>query len=709
MERLEHDRPDGATETMSTWLPALPALLVVAVLVLIPGAAMTYAAGARGVVAWGVAPGLSMTALSVGACLAPVLHLAWAPGLYVASAAVGVALTAGAGLGARRSRGWPGWPGGPRRPGRDRRRRPRRPATPRSPGHGATHDPVRSRWFAAAGCVVGTGLVLAAVLPAVGTPGELVDSTDAVAHLNRIRQFLDTGVFSSLGTVSGPAYPSAFHDIAGTLAQVVPSLAEGPAIVATANLTAIGAAAIVWPLGFVALTRVTLGRSGVTLVAAGVLSAALTTFPYILMGWGVLWPNLLGATMLPGVLGPTLVACGVVGPVPGLPRPLAAVLTAAALPGLTFAHPNALVSLLLIVVLAVATRLTLLARTDNGARGRRARLRLGALVALVVGGLLLAPRLSRQVADTASYDWGAHEALTVSLRDSALLALQEGAPPWGLLLLVAVGALVCARRDRLRWVLVTWVALVLLFVMAATGRPGWGSIVTGYWYNDKVRLAALLALPCLLLAVVGVVAVARALGRLLTSFTPANSGRRRAPWGLTLSAGAGAMALALLLTTGANHDRVGELVNRYYFPRETTHVLLTPGEDADLAALAALIPPDVVTADVPANGSALLYAFHDRPVLFTSLLLDPDPDHALIGLHLKEAATRDDVCDALRRDNVQYAVTGPVRYWLSLSDRTTGMAALGGTPGFAQVGASGRYRLYRIQACGFDPAWLPAA
>jgi len=675
--------PDGVIQTMSTWLPALPALLVVVALVLLPGAAMAYAAGARGLVAWGLAPGLSMTALTIGTGLAPVLHLTWTPGLSAAVTALAVAFAAGAGQAARRWRG--------------------RPA-PR----GATSDPVRSRWFAAGACTVGVGLVLSAVLPAIGRPGELVDSTDAVAHLNRIRQFLDTGVFSSLGSASGPAYPSAFHDIAGTVALIVPSLAQGSMVVDAANLTAVAAAAVVWPVGFVALARVTLGRSGVTLVAAGVMSAALTTFPYILMGWGVLWPNLLGAAILPGVLAPTLVAVGVVGPVPGLPRPLAGVLAAATLPGLTLAHPNGLVSLVLIAVLAVATRLALLWRTQAGVTRRRARTRLMILVALVVGGPLLAPRLSRQIADTASYDWDAHDALTSSLRDSALLALQEGAPPWGLLVLVALGAVVCARRARLRWVLVTWAALVLLFVVAATGRPGWGSLVTGYWYNDKVRVAALLALPSALLGVVGVVAIARSLARLLRSFTPPAIGRRRAPWGLALSSGAGALALALLLTTGANHDRVGELVNRYYYPREPSHVLLTPGEDADLAALAALIPPGVVTADVPANGSAILYAFHDRPVLFTSLLLDPDPDHALIGLHLKEAATRNDVCDALRRDNVQYAVTGPVHYWLSLSDRTSGMAALGGTPGFTEIGASGRYRLYRIHACGFDPSWLAA-
>ena len=644
---------------MTEWLPALPALLVVVALVLLPGTAMAYAAGARGVVAWGVGPGLSMTALGLAATLAPVMHLTWTPWLYAAATGVGVLLAVVVG--------------------------PARAPAPVDPSPAQTRD--ARAGSPSAGALVGTGLVLVAALPGIGRPDELVDSTDAVAHLNRIRQFLDSGVFSSLGSATGPAYPSAFHDVAGTLAQLVPGLAQGSTLVEAANLTALGAAAVVWPVGVVALTRLTLGRSGVALVAAGLLSAAFTVFPYVLMGWGVLWPNLLGATLLPGVLGPALVACGVLPAAPGVHRRLAAVLAVAVLPGLTMAHPNALVSLLLVLVLALGTRLALLWRHAPGVAGRRAGVRLAVLVVVVVAGLLAAPRLSRQVADTASYDWGAHEGVWSSLRDSAFLALQEGTPAWGLLLLIAAGALVCARRARLRWVLVTWVATVLLFLVAATGRPGWGSLVTGYWYNDKVRLAALVALPAVLMATAGVMAVARTLARALRAFSPPPLDRRRTPWGLGLASGAGAVTLALVVTLGANHDRVSELVDRYYHPSQSTHVLLTPAENGDLAALAALIPPGVVTADVPANGSALLYAFHGRPVLFTSLLLDPDPDHALIGLHLKEAATRTDVCDALRRDNVQYAVTGPVRYWLSLSERTSGH---GRPRGHAGVRGGGR-------------------
>jgi hypothetical protein len=668
---------------VSEWLSALPPLVLCVSIVLVPGVTLAYAAGLRGVSAWGVAPSLGTTLLAGTAVLAPLMHLPWAPWLLVAATGAWALVAYLVGFAAR--------PRG------------------RVPIGYAARDSERTSWFALAGVGLGSVLVLLAVLPGIHLPGEMVQSTDAVAHLNRIRRFLDTEVFSSLGSPGQSAYPSAFHDVAASLAQVVPVLTDGRGIVVAANLTAVAAAAVFWPLGVVALVRVALGRSAVLLLAGGLVSAAFTSFPYVLMGWGVLWPNLLGTALLPGVLGPALVAVGCVAPVPGLPRRLAAVVTVAAVPGLALAHPNALVSLALFVVLAVGTRFALEWRRRGGLDARRAAVRLGVLALVVVLGLLVVPQLSRQVADTASYDWGAHDSLGPTLRDSALLGLQVGPLPWGLIVVMAFGFVSCLRRVRLRWVAVTWLACVLLFAVAATGRPGWGSLVTGYWYNDKVRIAALGVVPATLLAVLGTHTLARLLTKLLMAFSPPPTDRARRPWALGATAGAGALLLVATVTGGATHDQAGDIVDRYYHPDEPYQVLLTDDDDAALGQLARLIPRDVVTADVPANGSAFLYAFHGRPVLFESLLLDPDPDHALIGDHLRDAASRPDVCDALRRDGVEYAVTGPERYWLNLFTRTSGIAKLEEAPGFQQVASAGRYKLFRIRACGFDPDWLPPA
>lgn len=654
---------------MSEWLQALPAFLVVVGLVLLPGLGMAYAVGLRGLLAGGAAPALGMTVLASSPVATQLLGLSWGPDLLLAWVAGWVLLAVGVGLLLRR------WRPVPR-----------------------TAEPRRTAVLSVAGVGLGVLAVLTAVLPAIRTPGELVDSTDAVAHLNRIRSLLDSGNFSSL---ADSFYPSGFHDVAGTSMQVLSHLD----IVEATNLTALTAAAVIWPLGCVSLARHVLGRSPVVLLGAGLASAAVTTFPFMLLGWGVLWPNLLATAMLPGVLAPALVATRTVRPTPGTSRPVAGVATALAVPGLTLSHPNGLVSLVLFLVLVLMTTAV------NNAVRTRGRTRIGELtrLAMLVVGvgavLVLLPRISRQVADTASYVWVDSAALGPALREVTLLSLQVDQPAWGLGIVLLLGAVACALRRSRRWIVVVYAACVTLYVLAATSHTPVGVLLTGYWYNDKVRFAALAAVPVVLLAVASIQLLAQGLHRALAAITPPPRPGARGDRLLPASVTAAALTAFLFLSIGLSHDATSGLTLRYYHPPEPDRVLITAQEDADLRKLAARIPPGVVTAGVPANGSAFLYAFHDRPVLFDSLLLNPDPDSAVIALHLKEVLGNTAVCDALRRKNVQYAVTGPVRYWLSLSSRTTGLAALGGTPGFEEVGRAGRYRLYRIRACGFG--WEP--
>ena len=311
---------------MTSWIAQLPAFLLLVAL-LSPGLAMAYLAGARGILAWGVAPALALSGLTVGASVTPLMGLPWTPGLMVVCQLAGILLAAVV-----------GWL--------------LRPAVAR---HRDGRDPRRTSWFCLLGAGVGGFAVLLAGMIGMRTPDELVDSTDAVAHLNRLRQYLTDGNFSSLGQPGHAPYPSGFHDVAGSLAQLVPSLADGHGIVTAANLTALLAAGVVWPVGTVALARVALGRAPVGLVSVGLASAAFTAFPFILMGWGVLWPNLFASALLPGVLAPALVACRVAPPTAGVGRRLAAVLTLGALPGLGLTHPNAVIALAMLMVVATAT------------------------------------------------------------------------------------------------------------------------------------------------------------------------------------------------------------------------------------------------------------------------------------------------------------------------------------------------------------------
>ena len=367
-----------------------------------------------------------------------------------------------------------------------------RPRGPVPSGY-AAREPERTSWFALAG--VGLGSILRAPAPCCrgsSRPDEMVQSTDAVAHLNRIRRFLDTEVFSSLGSPGPSRLPERLPRRGGSLAQVVPVLTDGArhrrrrephrrrggrGVLAARGRRAraghVGAVRGPPPRRWAGLGRV-------------------HELPLRPHGVGRAWPNLLGTALLPGVLGPALVAVGCVAPVPGLPRRLAV----------------------------------------RGHRRRRPRTGPGPPERAGVAGALRGARRRDPVRPASGGAWAGWTAVgrrcgsgcwrwswswacsssrrspgrwrtppaTTGARTTrsgrrcgtARCSGSRSVRCRGACSSSWRSALVgCVQRVRLRWVVVTWAACVLLFAVAATGRPGWGSLVTGYWYNDKVRIAAL--------------------------------------------------------------------------------------------------------------------------------------------------------------------------------------------------------------------------
>ncbi|MBN4844997.1 hypothetical protein IDG72_14550, partial [Staphylococcus sp. EG-SA-29] len=83
-------------------------------------------------------------------------------------------------------------------------------------------------------------------------------------------------------------------------------------------------------------------------------------------------------------------------------------------------------------------------------------------------------------------------------------------PEWMVAALVLIGAVSVVRRRRYVWVLLTyltgaWFYIAVRFLDEAHGRI----FITGVWYNDAYRLAALLPVVAVPLAVVGADAVLR--------------------------------------------------------------------------------------------------------------------------------------------------------------------------------------------------------
>ena len=635
---------------MAHWVETVPTFVVLSVVLFLPGWLVVRALGARGLEALAVSPAVSTGLIAASATVAQRAGVRWGllPLLVVTTVTVALA--------------WVGM----RLFGRH------------DPDLGATRRLLgRPRPDAVVAVVIGAVLALATILPAMGRPDELVDSPDAVYHLSRIKTFLETGNFS----IANPTfYPNGFHSWVAT--GLLPGLAD---VLPGTNVATIVLAALVWPIGCVALVRHALGTSRLVTYAAGFASAGFIAFPTILLGWGVLWPNLMATALTPGALALMLQAARSkrIGQWLGF---------VAAMPGLALIQPNALVAL---VVFALVWFVT--ARLRAGWLGHLPWLVVArdlAIVAVVgVVGLVAAPVVSAQLASTQSYEWKDRVPVWTALVEVVGGRLQVPDVLWGLMLLIALGIGWIALRARAALpVVAMWGACVLLFVMAASSTFSWTSLVTGYWYNDKVRLASLAAVP----GVVLVAAAAPALRELLRK-VPALGSR-------PVAVGLVAVLVIPLLTLGLNGATRSRMLSGFFRPTAAERVILSfEGQDS-LRRLASLVPAGQGVVGRPENGSPLMWALFGTNTLYRSIPIPTTGDEIVIGTGFDDMANRPDVCEAMARHDIRWAVDSTHVYWLDRPERSSGLADLAHVEGVEPVRTDGDYTLYRVTGCGLGAA-----
>ena len=635
---------------MAHWVDTIPAFVVLSVVLFLPGWLVVRALGARGLEALAVSPAVSVGIIAVCATLAQRVGVRWGllPLVVVTAIAVAVA--------------WLGM----RLFGRH------------DPELGAARRLLgRPRPDAVVAIAIGAVLALATILPAIGRPDELVDSPDAVYHLGRIKTFLETGNFS----IANPTfYPNGFHSWIAT--SLLPGVAD---VLPGTNVATIVLAALVWPVGCVALVRHALGTSRLVTYAAGFASAAFIAFPTILLGWGVLWPNLMATALTPGALALMLQAArsGRIG------QWLA---FGAALPGLALIQPNALVALVLFALVWFVTarvRAGLLHHVSWWVVARDL-----AIVAVVgVAGLVAAPVVSAQLASTQSYEWKDRVSVWTALVEVVGGRLQIPDVLWGLVLLIALGIGWIALRARAALpVVAMWSAVVVLYVMAASSTMSWTSLITGYWYNDKVRLASLAAVP----GVVLVAAAAPALRELLRKVP--GLGSRPVVVGLV------AVLVIPVLTLGLNGATRERMLTGFFQPDEPKKVILSFEAQDSLRRLNALIPPGEGVVGRPENGSPLMWPLFGTNTLYRSIPIPTTGDEIVIGTGFDDMANRPDVCAAMARHDIRWAIDSTHVYWLDRPERSSGLKDLANVDGVEPVRTDGDYTLYRVTGCGLGAA-----
>ena len=635
--------------------PAVVLLAVYAVL----GGSLAWVIGLRGLWAVAAAPAFATTVICGASVVAGWLGLGWS---ILPSLVLAVVIGAGVLL--------------------VRRRTTTRPVAPRS----------FSPWWTVLALVLSAIVIGGQTLSVIGAPTAISQTFDNVFHLNAIRYILDTGAASplELGQMTSPNggvpfYPSVWHATAAIVVQL-----SGASIPAVVNAQTLVIAAVLWPLGAVLLSRVLAGATAAVTVSAALVSASVPMFPLLPMDYGVLYPFQLALALAPVALAATASLLGI-GASAGERAPgWWGFVLLGAIPGVALAHPGGFVAWLALSVPMVGVFAVRFWRGHPAGRARTG-LVVGVLAYLGLGLLLL--KILRPPLPTRL--WPTALSPAEAVQEVAQVSMFYGTVSIGVALAILLG-LVWAVRERTGPIFVTvasWIIGAALFVIVIASPFGTlRDALTGSWYNNWPRLAAVFGVALVPLAAFGVARTVEAVARRWAAARP-EAVRVR-----TLTGAALAVVGAVLLPLPALPHAVEQAHGR--FALDDDSALVSADEMSLLERLPAHVPAGEKIAGNPYTGTALAYAIGGREVLMPHILVDVSEDAQTVNDHLADAETQPDVCDALRETGVGFVLDFGDREVHNGSHPLPGLEELEDSRVVRLVDSEGDARLYEVTACG---------
>ncbi len=723
----------------STWAPALAPALMAAVLLVVPGLIVNLGLGARGFDALGLAPLTSLGVLAIATLLVPVLVSSW--GLAaVAVSLVLLTLVAVVGRVAITL-----WSGGrvPDRPDPSVAGLWRAVLGSRSVVLGRRPGPrwwvPRRRttwWLAAAG--LAAAVVAANFVIGVRNPDLPSQTIDAGFHYNAVLDVMRSGLPDGrhVAAASGAAvtgwYPPLWHDL-----TALTSALTGVNVAIGANAVGWAIGGVVWPLSMVWLcSRILPHARLITTLALGLTCGAITLFPYIMLSFGVLWPNVLSLAAMPAAIALTLMVLHLM---PRSPQALedissagvaadgatldevetADVQHAAALgPGLSwwtvlavgflgsvgmfFAHPGALFAL---GIWAVVGAVMLSARLVVRSRASGPRHLRHSLLWLLLGwsialGLWAAMNLVPALNSVRDFDWPEQMTMSQAMGQALTLSTVITTANWALGVATLWGFYRLLKVPRLRWLLVSHVFLVFLYVLCA-GSSGWLSReLTGFWYNDAQRLAALIPMTAVPLAALGITSAADALGRSVGRISYDVFGRLLSPR-TALGVGALGMLAAFSVIPDQGIGQGAAVLQDRYANANYSHHMVTADEQALYKKLATQVPVGQSVLGSPFSGAQFSAVWSGREVVIPHTSSNPTQDVALVSQRFRSFTTDPQVCAAVKRLNVGVVIDDSDRIFESDERQSSyaGLVNLSAVAGLTPIGHGATVVIYRVGDC----------
>lgn len=655
-----------------TWLETIPTIFVAGLIIFVPGALLGRCLGARGLTWAATSAPLTVSLVSLGAILAQKLHVDFSIYVVVAVTVLTCLLTLAI-----------------RVPILARRRKD-------SPEGTVWVRPERTLVLAVIAGMGAAALILFIRFIKIFIAPENISQTyDNVFHLNAIRFILNTGNGSSLSIASlgesstSNFYPAAWHDV---VALVVGTM--GVPIPVGVNAVNIILGTFVWTISCMFLASRVLGTRPATFLVTGALVAGFNAFPYLLLEFGVLYPNFLAITLLPVLM--ALVADLLkLSREPSRAPWLTVVLLAASAPGLALAHPNALLALGVFVLspllawLVVQTYKTM-------KRQITVKLLVGSVALVAVYVLVLSQVWGVARPSKKASDWPPFQTVPQAIGEALTNAPIGRVLPWLVALLTAAGIYAVFRHRKGYWLLGAFAISSFLFVVvSAFEKNDLRDFFTGVWYNDSYRLAAMLPIFALPLAAMGAVSLLD----LAKTSKPITLLQARGNHNLTHIVGAISWVALLVLVQGFSiASATGKARDNYVMNADSA--LLTVDEHTLLMRLDQHVPADGIILNNPGTGANLAYALADRQVVLPAAGSLADADESLVFRYLPALKTDPAVCKTVTRIGALYLLDFGAQEINKMSHLFPTSQELANLEGVELIDQQGEAKLYRITACG---------
>lgn len=667
-------RPVAELWIHMTWIETVPTLLIAVAIIFVPGAILARVLGARGITWLALAAPLSISLIGVGAIAAKMVHIPWTPValILVTVAASVVCWLARFFIEIRRQKSvGPLW------------MRPSRAVTASLIG----------------ALILGFGVISLRLINIFINPENISQTYDNVFHLNAIRFIMDSGNGSSLylGNLTQASsfsfYPAAWHDLVALVAQ-----ASGSSIPVSVNAVNMILAAGVWTISAMYLATRALGSRPAVYLLTGALAGAFSAFPYLILGFGVLYPNFLAITLMPVVLGLILDVLRLAAPAtepssaPGTIRAL--ILLILALPGVALAHPNIALA---VGAFAVPIIVWWFLRLVKASVEKRLAWRwvLAAALGLIAYLVVLNFVWARFRPSAKASFWPPIQTIPQALGEAVANAPMGRPISWLIVALTVVGIYALVRKVQNLWLLGVLGVGIYFFIVASSYVLGdQRSSITGVFYNDSYRLAALLPVAGLTVAVVGAVWIFDNVCAILK--ISADGDRRR--WLATMSVATVAVLAVCYLAQNVSVTTAQNLARDSYIMSPDAPLLSTD-EAALLSRIDKDVPENVTIIGNPATGASLVYAFANRTALLPAVGSTPDSDDSTLTVDLGQLDTNPAVCDAVRKNAATYVLDFGSLQVNNLENPFPSSDELAALPGLSLVDHQGDAKLYKITAC----------